>query len=301
MEYECDTQFKLVGSKEIECLDGQWSPPPSCIGNLPSTMYIKLWWCNTKIIKCELTIAICSLGKKKIASTVKTRKTLYSCCGNFFSEGFPWYSCPCFSQSLWEHNCFHKYLFYWTVQEILKLTVVKIWKEAERNVPSHGYLSLETELESISKLLQYYRGLESLATTLRNLVISGFWILTHLPKATLMFKNCMTAHIFSILDPHRTGFVHKLRSVWSKLECRTFQVQFLSLPWVFPFLRWKTVLCIYSIYITLFLPHKDYSYTALISASHQPSLSLAQQWWQPAAQTTIITERRQLCSPSNQF
>lgn len=42
MEYECDTQFKLVGSKEIECLDGQWSPPPSCIGNLPSTMYIKL-------------------------------------------------------------------------------------------------------------------------------------------------------------------------------------------------------------------------------------------------------------------
>uniref|UniRef100_A0A803YQT3 Complement factor H n=1 Tax=Meleagris gallopavo TaxID=9103 RepID=A0A803YQT3_MELGA len=32
MEYECDTQFKLVGSKEIECLDGEWSSPPSCIG-----------------------------------------------------------------------------------------------------------------------------------------------------------------------------------------------------------------------------------------------------------------------------
>uniref|UniRef100_A0A803YLP9 Complement factor H n=1 Tax=Meleagris gallopavo TaxID=9103 RepID=A0A803YLP9_MELGA len=31
MEYECDTQFKLVGSKEIECLDGEWSSPPSCI------------------------------------------------------------------------------------------------------------------------------------------------------------------------------------------------------------------------------------------------------------------------------
>nr|XP_038039006.1 complement factor H isoform X1 [Anas platyrhynchos] len=30
-EYECDTVFKLVGSKEIECVDGQWSPPPSCI------------------------------------------------------------------------------------------------------------------------------------------------------------------------------------------------------------------------------------------------------------------------------
>ncbi|NWZ25700.1 CFAH factor, partial [Asarcornis scutulata] len=30
-EYECDTIFKLVGSKEIECVDGQWSPPPSCI------------------------------------------------------------------------------------------------------------------------------------------------------------------------------------------------------------------------------------------------------------------------------
>ncbi|OXB84184.1 UNVERIFIED_CONTAM: hypothetical protein H355_007067 [Colinus virginianus] len=31
VQYECDNQFKLVGSKETECLDGQWSPPPSCI------------------------------------------------------------------------------------------------------------------------------------------------------------------------------------------------------------------------------------------------------------------------------
>ncbi|NXI66907.1 CFAH factor, partial [Anseranas semipalmata] len=30
-EYECDNKFKLVGSKEIECVDGQWSSPPSCI------------------------------------------------------------------------------------------------------------------------------------------------------------------------------------------------------------------------------------------------------------------------------
>ncbi|NXC38026.1 CFAH factor, partial [Penelope pileata] len=30
-EYECDIEFKLVGSKEIECVDGQWSSPPSCI------------------------------------------------------------------------------------------------------------------------------------------------------------------------------------------------------------------------------------------------------------------------------
>ncbi|XP_069718628.1 complement factor H-related protein 5-like [Phaenicophaeus curvirostris] len=30
-EYECNIEFKLVGSKEIECVDGQWSPPPSCI------------------------------------------------------------------------------------------------------------------------------------------------------------------------------------------------------------------------------------------------------------------------------
>lgn len=43
MEYECDTPFTLVGSKEIECLDGQWSSLPSCIGNLPTTMNIKLW------------------------------------------------------------------------------------------------------------------------------------------------------------------------------------------------------------------------------------------------------------------
>lgn len=33
MEYECDTPFTLVGSKEIECLDGQWSSLPSCIEN----------------------------------------------------------------------------------------------------------------------------------------------------------------------------------------------------------------------------------------------------------------------------
>lgn len=197
----------------------------------------------------ELAIAICPLGKKKIASIVKTRKTLCSCCGNFFSEGFLRYRSLCFSQSLWEYNHFHKYLFYWTVQEILKLTVVEVWKQAERDVPSRGYLSLEMELESVSKLLQYYRDLESLATPLGKLVISGFWILTHLPKATLMFKNCMTAHIFSILDLQRTGFLHKLRSVWSKLQWRTFQVQFLSLPWVFLFLQWKTVLCACSVYI----------------------------------------------------
>ncbi|NWV13177.1 CFAH factor, partial [Ptilonorhynchus violaceus] len=30
-QYECNTEFKLVGSKEVECIDGQWSPPPSCI------------------------------------------------------------------------------------------------------------------------------------------------------------------------------------------------------------------------------------------------------------------------------
>uniref|UniRef100_A0A8C5UEK0 Sushi domain-containing protein n=1 Tax=Malurus cyaneus samueli TaxID=2593467 RepID=A0A8C5UEK0_9PASS len=29
--YECNGELKLVGSKEIECVDGQWSPPPSCI------------------------------------------------------------------------------------------------------------------------------------------------------------------------------------------------------------------------------------------------------------------------------
>ncbi|NWT66601.1 CFAH factor, partial [Prunella himalayana] len=30
-QYECNGEFKLVGSKEIECIDGQWSSPPSCI------------------------------------------------------------------------------------------------------------------------------------------------------------------------------------------------------------------------------------------------------------------------------
>ncbi|NXP08630.1 CFAH factor, partial [Thinocorus orbignyianus] len=30
-QYECNIEFKLVGSKEIECVDGQWSSPPSCI------------------------------------------------------------------------------------------------------------------------------------------------------------------------------------------------------------------------------------------------------------------------------
>ncbi|XP_030809382.1 complement factor H [Camarhynchus parvulus] len=30
-QYECNSEFKLVGSKEIECIDGQWSSPPSCI------------------------------------------------------------------------------------------------------------------------------------------------------------------------------------------------------------------------------------------------------------------------------
>lgn len=32
--YQCNSDSKLVGSKEIECVDGQWSSPPSCIGNL---------------------------------------------------------------------------------------------------------------------------------------------------------------------------------------------------------------------------------------------------------------------------
>ncbi|NXJ64234.1 CFAH factor, partial [Rostratula benghalensis] len=30
-QYKCNIEFKLVGSKEIECVDGQWSSPPSCI------------------------------------------------------------------------------------------------------------------------------------------------------------------------------------------------------------------------------------------------------------------------------
>ncbi|XP_075567324.1 complement factor H [Pelecanus crispus] len=30
-QYECNMEFKLVGSKEIECVDGKWSSPPSCI------------------------------------------------------------------------------------------------------------------------------------------------------------------------------------------------------------------------------------------------------------------------------
>ncbi|NXE89404.1 CFAH factor, partial [Menura novaehollandiae] len=30
-QYECNIRFKLFGSKKIECVDGQWSPPPSCI------------------------------------------------------------------------------------------------------------------------------------------------------------------------------------------------------------------------------------------------------------------------------
>ncbi|KGL83099.1 Complement factor H, partial [Tinamus guttatus] len=30
-EYECNENFKMVGSKEIECVDGQWSSRPSCI------------------------------------------------------------------------------------------------------------------------------------------------------------------------------------------------------------------------------------------------------------------------------
>ncbi|KAM6124478.1 LOW QUALITY PROTEIN: complement factor H-like [Pterocles gutturalis] len=30
-QYECNIEFKLLGSKEIECVDGQWSSPPSCI------------------------------------------------------------------------------------------------------------------------------------------------------------------------------------------------------------------------------------------------------------------------------
>ncbi|XP_064371831.1 complement factor H isoform X3 [Dromaius novaehollandiae] len=30
-EYECNNKFKMIGSREIECIDGQWSSPPSCI------------------------------------------------------------------------------------------------------------------------------------------------------------------------------------------------------------------------------------------------------------------------------
>ncbi|KAM7106225.1 complement factor H isoform 3-T3 [Ciconia maguari] len=30
-QYDCNIEFKLFGSKEIECVDGQWSSPPSCI------------------------------------------------------------------------------------------------------------------------------------------------------------------------------------------------------------------------------------------------------------------------------
>lgn len=38
-QYECNVDFKLVGSKEIECVDGQWSSPPSCIGNLYNSYF----------------------------------------------------------------------------------------------------------------------------------------------------------------------------------------------------------------------------------------------------------------------
>uniref|UniRef100_A0A7M4DV35 Sushi domain-containing protein n=1 Tax=Crocodylus porosus TaxID=8502 RepID=A0A7M4DV35_CROPO len=31
MEYQCNSRFKMIGSSKIECIDGKWSPPPSCI------------------------------------------------------------------------------------------------------------------------------------------------------------------------------------------------------------------------------------------------------------------------------
>ncbi|KAM7106224.1 complement factor H isoform 2-T2 [Ciconia maguari] len=34
-QYDCNIEFKLFGSKEIECVDGQWSSPPSCIDPSP--------------------------------------------------------------------------------------------------------------------------------------------------------------------------------------------------------------------------------------------------------------------------
>ncbi|NXV81998.1 CFAH factor, partial [Atlantisia rogersi] len=32
-KYECNIEFKLVGSEEIECVDGEWTSPPSCIAD----------------------------------------------------------------------------------------------------------------------------------------------------------------------------------------------------------------------------------------------------------------------------
>ncbi|NXA48976.1 CFAH factor, partial [Nothocercus julius] len=48
-EYECNENLKMVGSKEIECVDGQWSPPPFCIedktpcGSPPSGPNVSLY------------------------------------------------------------------------------------------------------------------------------------------------------------------------------------------------------------------------------------------------------------------
>lgn len=39
-QYECNGELKLVGSKEIECINGQWSSPPSCIGNPHSSFLL---------------------------------------------------------------------------------------------------------------------------------------------------------------------------------------------------------------------------------------------------------------------
>ncbi|PKU45550.1 hypothetical protein llap_4162 [Limosa lapponica baueri] len=38
-QYECNIKFKLVGSKEIECVDGQWSSLPSCIDPYPQCVF----------------------------------------------------------------------------------------------------------------------------------------------------------------------------------------------------------------------------------------------------------------------
>uniref|UniRef100_A0A674JQ26 Sushi domain-containing protein n=1 Tax=Terrapene triunguis TaxID=2587831 RepID=A0A674JQ26_9SAUR len=47
VEYDCNLRFKMIGSKSIECVDGEWSSSPFCIGACKKQLKGKGMWKRT--------------------------------------------------------------------------------------------------------------------------------------------------------------------------------------------------------------------------------------------------------------
>uniref|UniRef100_A0A8C3SV85 Sushi domain-containing protein n=1 Tax=Chelydra serpentina TaxID=8475 RepID=A0A8C3SV85_CHESE len=79
VEYDCSLRFKMIGSKNIECVDGEWSSSPFCIGNAINVNQNQYFHGDSVEYGCEGNLEIAGTNIIKCLSGEWT--SLPSCAG----------------------------------------------------------------------------------------------------------------------------------------------------------------------------------------------------------------------------